>query len=694
MDFEKYFNKFPQKPSSYLEVVKELEIPRHLNKQFSKQLQVWLNEFKVGTFKTAQKFQKYFKYNFLATVEGQINLTSNGYGFFDWTDQKTVFIPKYNTTGAMNNDYVKLAIVQDPLLKDKFLGKVIEIIKRDKDTIVGLVSKHHNHYWLTPIDDKNNFRIFVSDDNAKYNNHFVKAKIINDSNNNIRAEIKADLGYHNDPRVEIECLIEDSNVISQFSDETLNEAKKFNDNFADNVVKDRKDFRNLFTFTIDGSDAKDLDDAISVDKAENGNFLLYVHIADVSHYVSFDSKLNQEALERGTSIYLVDRVIPMLPEQLSNYVCSLNPNVDRLTLSCVMEIDTNGIVVKADFYETIINSNHRLTYDEVNEFYQENTNQFSPQLAKQLQLSLELSKILQSKKAQQGYIDFEIVEPKVILDENYRSVKIETKSSGISQNIIESFMVCANESTAKSLSKTKKPSLYRIHNIPSDEQLLYFKNVLAAINIDINFASPITSKNFGQEISNLKTKRFDDFVKILLLKTMAKAKYNTDNIGHFGLASNFYTHFTSPIRRYPDLMIHRLIKHHLLNKKEQMIIEDEEFLNKIADQSSKAEVIAVDLERKVLATKIVEFMERFINKSLKGQIVSIQKFGFFVEFDNKANGLVLATNIGQSKENYQPFENRLGFQILDKEYHLGDYLNVSLLSIDKIRGKIFLKPEL
>ena len=414
--------------------------------------------------------------------------------------------------------------------------------------------------------------------------------------------------------------------------------------------------------------------------------MLGVHIADVSHYVKEGSHLDDEAKMRGTSVYLVDRVIPMLPEELSNGICSLNPAVDRLVISATMEINPRGETVKYEIYPAVINSKYRLTYQEVNKFYHGHHQIDDEKLVKMLREGLELSKIIRKYKEREGYIDFEITESKIIVDELNKPIEIIARERGESEILIEDFMVRANETVAHHVANAKLPFIYRVHDKPDLERLVTLESVVKILGLDVKIPRHAIPREFALAINQIKDLRFDDFMKVMMLRTMAKAVYSPTNIGHFGLASKFYTHFTSPIRRYPDLMVHRMLRTYFFNHDKSTSKHFANVLPNISDTASAAEQRSMELERKVDDIKKAQFYEQFIGKSFKGQITTINKYGFFVEFPNKAGGLVHASTLLDNK--YEVSENGLVFESKNRRLTIGDEVEVTVVNIHKNEGKI------
>ena len=447
--------------------------------------------------------------------------------------------------------------------------------------------------------------------------------------------------------------------------------------------------------TIDGEDAKDLDDAVSIEKLPNGNYKLGVHIADVSHYVRENNPLDKEAFKRATSVYLIDRVIPMLPRKLSNGICSLNPKVDRLTLSCIMEIDHKGKVVNHEIVESVIRTNERMTYTDVTKILEDNDEELIKRydyLVDDFKTMKELCKILRAKRTKRGAIDFEIAEAKIILNELGKPIEIKPYDRAISNRMIEEFMLVANETVAEHMFWTHLPFVYRIHENPDDEKLTKFKEFIHNLGYNINWTEEIRPKTLQDIIEKVKGKSEETVVNTLLLRSMMQARYAPECTGHFGLAAQYYCHFTSPIRRYPDLQIHRIIKEYLHGK------IDEKRENKLknivghsAKQSSEMERKAQDAEREVDDLKKAEYMQDRIGEEFEGVISSVTSFGVFVELPSTIEGLVHITDLDDDYYIYEEDHLRLIGERTKKIYKLGDKVLVECVHVDMPNKEIFFK---
>ncbi|CAM9101428.1 ribonuclease R [Mycoplasma marinum] len=683
MDKKLLFKVLDENPKSFNWLARKLNIERGENKLFSSFLNILVSKGEIFT--TRQR--EYFRPIFLGEYEGVIRMTSKGFGFVD-REEDSIFIGPGSTNGAFDKDDVIVKLFQDPTKPDGYNGFVSKIVNRYHTEIVGTVKKFGPHIiGFEPLDDRlsGKFR-FTSTEGLK-ENFRVKVKIVEYGDSITKIEPILIIGHKDDAKVDIQSAIENSGIPYLWSDKVMKETNHDIPDTIDNESKDgREDIRDRLIITIDGDDTKDFDDAVEIRKLSNGNYLLGVHIADVTHYVKEGSAIDDEALVRGTSVYLADRVIPMLPEKLSNGICSLNPNVDRFVLSCDMEINTKGETVNHRVYPAIIKSKHRLTYNEVNEYYAGTKNFEDKNLESLLNDALELTKILRRYKLREGYIDFEIEESKLILDENGKTINIIPRPRGESEMMIEDLMVRANETVAYHASKAKVPFIYRIHDKPDMEKIAALQQVVSVLALDVHIPQEPEPKEFAKAINDLKKYRFDDFMKIMMLRTMQKAIYDKNNIGHFGLASKFYTHFTSPIRRYPDLMVHRMLREYFFEGRMELKDHFDSILDNIAKENSLSEQKAMELERKVADIKKAEYYTKFIGKKLEGQIVSMQKFGFFVEFKDKVDGLVHVSSLTDGK--YELAKTGLQISNGKRSFTIGEQVEVIVVQTSKEEGKI------
>ena len=581
--------------------------------------------------------------------KGIMRVNKKGFGFVEVDNlEDDIFISSDNMNGAIHDDVVLVEITSKMSL-DRLEGRVLRIIERKNDKYIGLINFDKKGIGHIKLDD-NKIKLDIEIPKDKNLNavdgHKVVVELTKKINNIGRYEGKVVeiIGHVNDPGVDILSIIYKYGIDIDFSDETKEEVKSIPMEVSEADLKDRRDLRDQVIFTIDGDDTKDIDDAISIEKLANGNYKLGVHIADVSYYVKEGSPLDNDAMERGTSVYLVDRVIPMIPHELSNGICSLNPNVDRLAISCVMEFDNNGKQLNYEIFPSVIKSRIQMTYKNVNKILEKNeTVEGYEEYVDDLKLMGELANILRKAKTNRGYIDFDVDEAKILVDEKCVPIDVILRERGTGENLIEDFMIAANECVATHIYFMNLPFIYRIHEYPKEEKIRSFlgfvSNLGYHITGNINDLKPTTIQKI---LKQLEDKDEYPILSTLLLRCMQKAIYSPDNVGHFGLASKCYTHFTSPIRRYPDTTVHRLLRTYLFDSKIDMetIHKWEEKLVYIAEHSSFKERSSVDCEREVEDMKMAQYMEKHIGEEYEGMISSVTSFGMFVELANLIEGLV------------------------------------------------------
>lgn len=678
---EKLLNILKGKTWSFRDLVRKMYIDRKDNKDFSRFLMDLVRSGEI--FMTPSR--EYYCPDIKETITGIIRVNARAFGFIDLEDERSIFVAPNNINNAMDGDEVEAKIFKDPSKEDGYQGIIVNITKRARETFVGRVMKFGQSLGLKPLDARINGKFrFVSEEGVNVDDE-VKVKIIKYGDIST-VEIVRVLGHKDDVSIDILSSIEDADIPYVFGVDTQREAKEMPETVSEKDIEGREDLRGQLIVTIDGDDTKDFDDAINVKKLENGNYLLGVHIADVTHYVKEGKPLDDEAKMRGTSVYLADRVIPMLPESLSNGICSLNPHVDRLTVSCETEIDKDGNTVKYRVFPSVINSTHRLTYQEVNKYYRDLHEWEDKDLHKMLDEALEVSKIIRKFKQKQGYIDFEIEESKIIIDDQGKTADIVPRERLESEMMIEDFMVRANETVAYHAEKNDLAFIYRVHDKPDIERVTNLQNVVKILGMEVKIPTQPIPAEFARAIEEIKKSRFDDFMKIMMLRTMSKAEYSPKNIGHFGLASTHYSHFTSPIRRYPDLMVHRMLREYFFEGRKNRSAHFEEILPKISEHSSMTEQRAMDLERKVADIKKAEFYEQFVGQSFEGTVVSMMKFGFFVEFPNKVGGLVHTSTMIDGT--YSLINNGYSMTNQARTFTVGDKVKVTVVGASKNEGKI------
>ena len=581
--------------------------------------------------------------------KGIMRANKKGFGFVEIEDLKEdVYISQDNMNGAIHDDVVLVEITSKMNL-DRLEGRILKVIERKMSNFVGVISFDAKGIGHIDLDDsKINLQIEIPQGKAMnaVDGHKVVVRLEKKMNSSGRYEgrVIEILGHKNDPGVDILSIIYKYDIPVEFPDEVKEEVKHIPMEVTEAELKNRRDLREEVIFTIDGDDTKDIDDAISIKRLSNGHYQLGVHIADVSHYVREGSPLDVSAMDRGTSVYLVDRVIPMLPHELSNGICSLNPNVDRLAVSCLMEFDSAGKQLDYDIFLSVIRSNIQMTYKKVNSILEDNKipEGYEP-FVDDLKLMAELADILRKAKIKRGYIDFNVDEAKILVDDNCVPTDVILRDRGTGEKLIEDFMIAANECVASHIYFMNLPFIYRIHETPEEDKIRSFLGFVSGLGYhvtgDASDLRPIAIQNM---ISQLEDKPEYKILSSLLLRSMKKAIYSPDNLGHYGLASDCYTHFTSPIRRYPDTTVHRLLHTYLFDGHADMptIHKWEEKLVTIAEHSSERERASVDCEREVDDMKMAEYMEQHIGEEFEGMISSITSFGMFVELDNLIEGLV------------------------------------------------------
>ena len=622
---------------------------------------------------------------------GKLRINKNGNGFVE-CEPEDIFVHSNDLNGAINGDFVEVEIktrLNDPDPE----GYIRNILKRDLKTVVGEMVKDKKSLAFKPDDEKLNIAVKLTKESMKgcVEGHKVIVSIIKEiGNRTFLGKVEKIIGHKNDPGVDILTIAAKHCIETDFSEDVKRELKSIPDEVCENDLIGRTDLTNEMIFTIDGDDTKDIDDAISV-KKDGKNYILGVHIADVSSYVKVGTALYNSAFSRGTSSYLADTVIPMIPHQLSNGICSLNPEVIRLTISCVMTIDGNGKVIDYDIFPSYIKSRKQMTYKNVNKILDENIiPEGYEEFADTLKLMHELSKMLRQEKINRGYIDFGIDEAKVIQDENGKAIDIVKRVQGTGEKLIEDFMIAANETVATHISNMDLPFIYRVHDLPNAEKIEDFSNLIKQmgyqIHTNLNKITPVTMQNLLNEFRDK-----DEFVILsdMLLRSMKKAIYSTNNIGHFGLASKNYTHFTSPIRRFPDLTVHRLLRTYLFENRIDMetVNFNAKYLIDVADHSSETEVNSVEAERDVLDMKMAEYMESHIGEEYEGIISGVTNFGMFVELDNLIEGLIHISTL-DGFYTYVPEMLALISANKKKKYRIGDRVKIVVTNANKNQGII------
>lgn len=579
------------------------------------------------------------KYNLptnLGFEKGILSIIKDRFGFVD-TESEGIFVPRSKFNGALNGDTVLIEIDKNCKNDKKKEGEIIKILKREKDTVIGIYEKRKNFGFVVPTHSFGS-DIYISNANTMgaKDGELVVVKITfwGDKERNPEGKIDKILGEPYNTNNMIEALIVREGLSTTFPADVIKEAKEISTVVSGKDLEGRKDLRDLPIITIDGADAKDLDDAVFVEKLQNGNYRLIVSIADVSHYVPEGSALDKEAYHRGNSVYLVDRVIPMFPKELSNGICSLNPREDKLTFTCEAEITPQGKVVSHDIYKSVIKTAHRMTYDGVNKIIAKDPEVLEKyaDIVDMVGVMLELSHIIRKQKYDRGSIDFDIPEIKLILDENGNVKYIDTRERGESERIIEDFMITANEVVAERLFWAEIPTVYRTHEKPDPERIKTLNESLAKFKYKLHNLDHIYPKQFQEIVEDSKERGINLLVHKMILMSLKQAKYTTTNVGHFGLASTYYTHFTSPIRRYSDLMVHRILSSILTgvpNKK--VLAKNEENFPKMCEHISKTERAAMKVEEESTKIKLVEYMMDKVGNDYDASIIGFSNKRVFFE---------------------------------------------------------------
>ncbi len=627
----------------------------------------------------------------MGMVVGIFQLTSKGFGFIlaENKDDKDVFIPPNAVMGAMNGDKVmaRLNLARGTSRPE---GEIIRIITRAHTRMVGTFTNCGEFGFVVPDDRKLGRDIYVrrGDMMKAQTNQKVVLEITQwpEERRNAEGKIVEILGTVGDVGLEIVSIIKENNLPLEFPPQVLSAAKKVPMEIKNNELAGRRDLRDLPMVTIDGEDAKDLDDAVYVEK-QGDKYLLGVYIADVSYYVRKNTVLDEEALERGTSVYLVDRVLPMLPERLSNGICSLNAGEDRLAMACEMLLSPKGELLSYDIFPAIINVEKRLSYRQVREVLVDNnpeTTQELEALLPQLKVMEALCGILRARRDKRGAIDFDLPEQKVILDEKKHPIEIVPRVRSIAESIIEEFMLCANETVAQHMTKAKWPFIYRVHDVPSEEKMTKLATLLGNFGVTMPISEEMQPITVQKALAAMKGKPEEKLITTVALRSLKQAVYQTDNLGHFGLAAENYTHFTSPIRRYPDLMVHRLLRQWMDKPVISAAVEEglTNDLDYIAQHCSEKERAAAEAERATVELKMAEYMYDHVGEEFEGIISGVTAFGMFVELANGVEGMVHISSLTDDYYEYAEDVYSLVGEHTNKHYRLGDKITIEVLQVD------------
>ncbi len=683
-------------PMKAKEIAYVLGVPKNKYQEFTIELKKLENDLKI-----AKNRKNRYRINEEEIYEGKYRKNSSGFGFVQVDDlEDEIYISKENSLKALNDDIVLVEIIVQEEKGKSAEGKIIKIKKHGKDTVVGIFQKNENFGFVVPDDKAFGTDIFISKNNfgKARNNHKVLVQITKYPEKGKSAEGKVIevIGNVNEAGVDMLSLIKEYSLPSTFSEEVVNEAKSKGSKINQNEIESRVDLREKEIFTIDGEDAKDLDDAVRVEKLENGNYILDVHIADVSHYVKQNSLLDREAYNRGTSIYMLGRVIPMLPRELSNGICSLNAGEDRFTLSCSMEINSSGDVVDSKVYKAVINVTERMNYTDVQKILDKSDEQVLKKYEKYIshfELMTELATILKNKRLDKGYLNLDIPESKIELDQDGWAIDVKKYETYFSHEVIEQFMLTANETIAEKFYWLEAPFIYRVHEEPDIDKVKELNKFLSNLGLKIKTnGEKVHSKEFAKILDEVKGKPEEKVISNLVLRTLKLARYEAENKGHFGIASKYYCHFTSPIRRYPDLFIHRIISEYLdknYNVSKDFVEIGRKLARDSAMESSEREKIATKVEREAEKIKKAEYMEKHIGEVYDGIVSSITSFGMFVELENTVEGLIRFDDLG-SDEYFIYDENR---KILIGEhtkttYKIGDNVTIKVKNASKLLRQI------
>ena len=629
---------------------------------------------------------KYMLFSDSNLRKGILRVNKKGFGFVEVPLEEDVFIPIDNINDSIDGDEVAVELT-DIKEDGRREGRIVRVLKRNLSTVVGEIYFKKGIGHIIPDDKKLKLDIEIPKKKnlGSVDGHKVVVEIESINKKKCLGKVVKILGHKNDPGVDIISIVEKYEIKYEFDQAVIKQLDSIPEEINEKDKIGRKDLTNEVIFTIDGDDTKDIDDAISIEKMDNGNYKLGVHIADVSYYVKEGSPLDLEAMERGTSVYLVDRVIPMLPHKLSNGICSLNPDVERLAISCVMEIDKKGKTVDYDIFESVIKSRIQMTYKKVNKVLKgEEVEGYEP-YSEHLKLMKELADIIRNHKNERGYIDFDTDEAKILVDENCVPTEIVLRDRGAGENMIEDFMIQANECVATHIFYMELPFVYRVHEYPKEEKIKSFLAFVSSLGYSIpSDIRDISPKSMQRLLYFLKDKKEYKVLSSQLLRNMQKAIYSPQNIGHYGLASKCYTHFTSPIRRYPDTTVHRLLRTYMFNKdmSNDTIRHWEEKLVYVTDHSSVKERSSIDCEREVEDMKMAEYMEKHIGETYPGMISTVTNFGMFVQLDNLVEGLVKINELNGFYD-YQEESQMLIDEKTHNMYRLGDKVLVKVVRASK-----------
>lgn len=652
----------------------------------TKQMSDTLNELeKNGDIYHSNK-GKYMLFSDSNLRKGVLRVNKKGFGFVEINGEEDVFIPIDNMNDAIDEDLVAVEITESKE-DGKREGRIVRVIKRNVAHVVGEIYFKKGIGHIIP-DDKSlklDIEIPPKKNMGSVDGHKVVVEIESIKKRKCIGKVIKILGHKNDVGVDIVSIVEKYEIKYEFDEDVIKQLDSIPEEVSEEDKAGRRDLTQEMIFTIDGDDTKDIDDAISCEKLPNGNYKLGVHIADVSYYVKEGSPLDVEAMERGTSVYLVDRVIPMLPHKLSNGICSLNPEVERLAISCVMEIDKNGKTVDYEIFESVIKSRIQMTYKKVNKVLDGEVVEGYEPYTDTLLLMKELADIIRKHKNERGYIDFDSNEAKILVDENCVPYEVVLRDRGAGENLIEDFMIQANECVATHIFYMDLPFIYRVHEYPKEDKIKTFLQFVSSLGYSVpGYIKDISPKSMQKLLAFLKDKKEYKVLSSLLLRNMQKAVYLPQNLGHYGLASKCYTHFTSPIRRYPDTTVHRLLRTYLFNNdmSSATLRHWEDKLVMVADHSSVKERSSIECEREVDDMKMAEYMEKHIGEKYEGMISGVTNFGLFVQLPNLIEGLVHISEL----DGFYSFREESQMLINEDThnmYKLGDKVEIKVVKASK-----------
>lgn len=629
---------------------------------------------------------KYMLFSDSNLRKGVLRVNKKGFGFVEVTGEEDVFIPIDNMNDAIDEDLVAVEITESKE-DGKREGRIVRVIKRNVAHVVGEIYFKKGIGHIIP-DDKSlklDIEIPPKKNMGSVDGHKVVVEIESIKKRKCIGKVIKILGHKNDVGVDIVSIVEKYEIKYEFDEDVIKQLDSIPEEVSEEDKAGRRDLTQEMIFTIDGDDTKDIDDAISCEKLPNGNYKLGVHIADVSYYVKEGSPLDVEAMERGTSVYLVDRVIPMLPHKLSNGICSLNPEVERLAISCVMEIDKNGKTVDYEIFESVIKSRIQMTYKKVNKVLDGEVVEGYEPYTDTLLLMKELADIIRKHKNERGYIDFDSNEAKILVDENCVPYDVVLRDRGAGENLIEDFMIQANECVATHIFYMDLPFIYRVHEYPKEDKIKTFLQFVSSLGYSVpGYIKDISPKSMQKLLAFLKDKKEYKVLSSLLLRNMQKAVYLPQNLGHYGLASKCYTHFTSPIRRYPDTTVHRLLRTYLFNNdmSSATLRHWEDKLVMVADHSSVKERSSIECEREVDDMKMAEYMEKHIGEKYEGMISGVTNFGLFVQLPNLIEGLVHISEL-DGFYSYREESQMLINEDTHNMYKLGDKVEIKVIKASK-----------